>query len=551
MKKALTVLKYIWYSLMGIGELVFTMFALYSVFFEMSGDTIVEMFSSTLIFSVMFVSFLLLLLIDIFAIIRLAAKKRYSFISTRLMKLFVASGGLGAGLYLDDDSGVEVYAVMIVLCVAFGLAAFFFGRYAERISPREGTKFYDANAAAGDRIGSQNSDKAEWAWEPAAREFFHGEVERNAVSNADAQKIQTYASMSIACFLCWLLRSENLKESFQESLSPNLVNKIIKQQESPLVLLEHTGGVLSREMIYEGILPFFDSYYWGVGDKKFFTHDLPGYRFDYFKVFGDNKNFYVNDFSWEKQLELEKLLDRQLEYFNFLQKRYRFLFFRKFKSRLFGITMEVQFSLFGGRKYSEKCFQQIENPSEELVEKMCDRLNEYYEAAGKAPLSNKKEVFNMFDECTAYIYSPVEDVIAYSIVGIGELKYGKGCGFTVKGDYVSKVVDAKKIEEPWSEAFERNRRMGELSNEGERPMSIVPYDLGGSQLSDNTILAPNLVADFKDECDRRIICLIKQSVDNISYSCEPIYKNGSMAGVKMLAKTAKGKKLFEDEIIVK
>lgn len=541
MKSFLKVMQYIWFSLLGIFEFVMCIGIIGAT---LSGDEPIEPISAAIVLTF---GFALLTMINIGGIARLAGNKKFVFFSTLLMKLFTAVVALTAvGYLVSGPEYMEAYIFLLFVSLGLGLGAYFFGRFTDKTSPIEP---YSGNM--GTVFSAFTCDKAEWSWEVAAKEYFGGNFISDEISESESDRIFDYAAMPIACYLCWLLRRDLVTEAFYEGLPDNLVAKVKSGFEDPLELFSCMDNTLTRDMISSKAHYFTDAYYWSEKTNGAYNNDTYGYQFDYFDIMGEGKNYYVNEFSWDKQMRLEEVLDKRFTIFSFDEDHNDFPLFTKVYSELYGDEVEIKASKNVPKEYARACAEQIAHPDKELAEKICGRLNDFREEYGEEPLKNRNDIFKLFGIYAAFIYPPVDDGLAYNVIGGGKLEEEHGCGFTVNDRYVTEVCYADDLDAPWSADVRRWRRIENISSEKVRKMSIIPHELGGSDSADNTVSAPEVIADFKDECDKRIICLMKQRTDpNIRYSCEPIYDNGRVIGVTV-SLTSGGKNIFMDRIKIR
>ena len=149
-------------------------------------------------------------------------------------------------------------------------------------------------------IPAFHKDKAEWAWEEAAAEYFRlrGTVydiddpgqyksfqERvGAMESGESDQIYDYAGMPIACFLGWLIQRDLVSEDFRQLYDPELLQAVKNETRTPLEALRNMDYVLSRDDIKQEALPFVNFYYNMEGNNNSFKHSTRKYFFDYYRA---------------------------------------------------------------------------------------------------------------------------------------------------------------------------------------------------------------------------------------------------------------------------
>lgn len=543
MKTFFKVFTCVWLSLFAIAELIMLIGIVGATVDPAAGNDPIEPISMVVI---LFIAFGVFLAIDIGGLVRVAGGKSLVFFSTLLMKLFAGAVGFTAiGIAMDDERDYVLYAVLLAICLVIGLAAFFLGRYTDKISP-------ELSLGVGPAVMLRRfeCEKVEWSMETAAQEYFGREIVPESAYADAADKISQYAAMPMASYICWLLRRGLLTHEFYSDIPEETVKDVMEGRQSPTILLGYTDEVFTREMIDESARSFTDTYYWNSLHDSFriaYDHDCQSYQFDYFEIVGGGKDHYVNEFSPEKQLMLEHLLDKRFAASCGEEDPHSYPSASAVNSELFGCRLSVKAPDRVSDDYIRACIEQISHPDKELVERIGNRLNEFRDGYAHKPFTDNDDIFKLFGARLMIVYPPEANELAYSIIGGGSLEKEHGCGFTVRDRYVSRVVYEDEVLSPWSGRFVREKRLEDLDSERLRTMCIFPYECGGTQSAENTVSAPEVVADFKDECDRRMICLLKQGV-KLNYLCEPIYEDGRVIGVSAAAAGDDRRNVFYDRI---
>ncbi|MBQ8966640.1 hypothetical protein [Ruminococcus sp.] len=483
----------------------------------------------------------ILMLISFGSIARLHMDKKMVFVCGLLMRLFVLGGGAAWFFYSSYHvSSPEAAAVTLFITLIFGVAAYIMGRQSDKRSDHS-----PGNANSSFIADNFDVEKAEWCFDAAAEEYYGRDVPP-MISEKDSDRIYGYAARPMASYLGWLVSRGLVTEGFCQGIDPVLLQDVRDGRADPLLLLEQNDLTLTSDMIDKQAGWFTNNYYWDCMHRTrwwFYAFDLDStsYQFDYFDIIGCGQNYYVNDFDPRRQEELNKLLDRRFREYD-KEGRYDYELYKTVDSKIFG-EAEILADEDISESYLDMICDMIADPSAELEDSLFAAIQDFAENCG-THYADKQEAFAAFSEPSVYVSRPEGEEPAFVIEGGGELEPEHGCGMTVRGRYVSNLTYAGEEDEPWTEAVRLSMKMEDMDREPLRQAFVIPYECGGSQTADNMVSLPETLAEAKEKCDRRIICLLKQGM-KLSYVFEPYYNSaGRAAGMKVEALRTDGRKAF-------
>ncbi|MBQ5311648.1 MAG: hypothetical protein ILP19_06365 [Oscillospiraceae bacterium] len=487
--------------------------------------------------AVLAVVFAILTAISIGGIYRAAVEKRLAFATVMLMELGVLFTGLAVLALVPSASFVPAAVVFGGLGAVTLIGAVLLGRLSDKLSREARTAHINAPA-----VSMQLFDfvKAEWYWNAAAAEYFGSIPE--VVSESESDAVLLYASMPMASYLCWLIQRDLVSHEIYTYVSKELIDDIKSRRARPTALMPCLEFCLSKDIVCQTAYRFTDQYFWDKlhRPEAYAPHSLDSicYIFDYADIFSDGTNLYVNEYTDEKQIRLEQLLDRRYEEFDD-DGIYEYRCVDTKEDTLLG-KVDI-FSDSADAKYRDRCTDLISKDSA-LKPVICERLKEFRRIYDDTPVSDE-EIIQLFGSPGIYIPAPQGDEPAFCVVGGGELEPEHGCGFTVRGDYITEVTEADDVAEPWSETFEKRRALDMAKDSQPRWVYIIPPELGGEDTEDNRTRALSGIADLKEKCERRILILKKQGFD-ISPTCAPRYTDGTATGFKITAEYSNGRMAF-------
>ena len=134
-----------------------------------------------------------------------------------------------------------------------------------------------SGGAPGAGVPSFWMDKAEWAWDSAAAEYFalqgqlrHPDTEEGrqelmnltqSMPQTEIDRIYSYAGSPIAYYLGWLISRDLVSEAFQNLHSPEELRALKEERKTPGEVLQDMDYVLTRQDIKKEALLFTDLYY--------------------------------------------------------------------------------------------------------------------------------------------------------------------------------------------------------------------------------------------------------------------------------------------------
>ena len=220
------------------------------------------------------------------------------------------------------------------LGAVFGAMAFFLPKFWGSTQALGASGSQAGHAGPAVEVPAFRADKAEWAWEEAAAEYFRlrGTVydiddreqyklfqERiGGMEPGESDRIYDYAGMPIACFLGWLIRRDLISDDFRSLHDPELLQAVKNETKTPLDVFRNMDYVLSKDDIKQEAMPFVNFYYNAEGNSGSFKHSTRKYFFDYYRAVCsrfDVPRYYCVDFTRESFHVLAKILDqRYLEF---------------------------------------------------------------------------------------------------------------------------------------------------------------------------------------------------------------------------------------------
>ncbi|MBE6867138.1 hypothetical protein [uncultured Ruminococcus sp.] len=485
-----------------------------------------------------------LCMISFGGLVREAACKRLNLTSNMLMRLFTLGTGFTALFWCleDDVHPYEAVAGMLALCIILGIVAILVGRKADKLSP-------DNSSSSRVHIDNFESDKAEWHWDAAAKEYYRGNVPED-MSDSDNDRIYEYASLPMAYYLLWLLDRDMVSKEFYSLIPADVVSAVRDGRESPVQLLMCTDYCFSKDMISEEVYNFTNVYYWGCFQKSGLTYGYDSlyesYMFDYFHIAGEDRNYYVNSYSNDIREKLEEVLDRRFS-------EYRDGMVDSVErpgsefSERYG--WEVYISMCKGADDNdlERCIADFKEPSDAKFEKIKQSiLNHAVYCYGESE-EYDEELFELYNAYNITVYHSEKGEPAYTLSGSCDYDGDEMFNITVRGDIVYLPLLEDEEIPPYSEKMDRVLAILDADVSVGRSVALIPFIFGGSHGAENTVYMPTVCADIKEECDSRIICLVKQGME-LDYKCEPKYKDGRAMGFTVSAKDISGRTVFYEKI---
>ena len=485
-----------------------------------------------------------LFMISLGGIVREKMEKKLNFITNTFMRLFIIGTGLTVVLRFteEDDLPYELLACFQGVCIILGICSVLLGRKANKLSPK-------IIAPGTNRIDNFEIEKAEWLWDAAASEYYRGAVPED-MSESDNDLIYNYASMPMACYLLWLLHRGMVSEDFCDMVSEDVLESIRNGSESPVAFLAFSDYCFTRDMISDEVYNFTNTYYWGNIRRSGFqipynSYDA-AYQFDYFHIVGNDRYYYVNSYSWETQQKLEEVLDKRLreyrEDIGTAEKR------STEYSDVYHWELDVELCYGADENDLKAVLDDVLYPDAQKLESVRRCLAEHAEHN-----FSDEEYEELFDFYSAYllkVYHSEDGRPAYVLDGYCGYDCEESFSLTVRGDIVYSDPESDSEIPPYSEHMEMLLSLMHADPSDGRNIALIPCKFGGSQGADNTLYMPSACADIKERCDNRIACLLKQGTE-LSYTCEPMYKDGRVNGFTVTAKDPVGRVKFSESAELK
>ncbi|WP_295155683.1 hypothetical protein [uncultured Ruminococcus sp.] len=487
--------------------------------------------------------FMLLIAVSFGGMARLFLGKKLVFASNMLMRLFIVGTGMMAMVVTMGANGEPlIYGLIFLADAMIGLGAYFLGKHADKISYNS-IKY---NGSAAYKIENFECDKAKWAWDAAVKEYYRGDIPE-VIPDNERDEIQEYCALPIACYLLWLLRRGGVSDVFLDMIPKDVLERVKNGSESPVSLLACTDYVFSCDMVAEEYQAFTNNYYWDAVHRgeRHFPHSCfaISYQFDYFEFFGGGQRYYINEWSQTSQKELEFWIERRFaEYDSDLDDSKGC---GSYNSEVYGWEAHFELSKGADDEDLRKCLEDFQHPSDRTRETIRKRLEEYAEDFGV----EKENVFDFFHADTVKVYHSLDGQPAYTITGYGSFGDYDDDGFsvTVRGEDVSPVQAAYEGINPYSDWMDHYEAFYAYKEDERRTVMLTPFECGGEQSEENSITLHPSLADFKDSCDTRIECLIKQGCE-LSYKCDPVLSNDKVRGLMITARDKDGRNEFFDSM---
>ena len=402
------------------------------------------------------VTFGLIMAISITGYIRTIHGKKVVAISL-LMKLTVFLYGAGCS-FLAIEEGI--YAFGLFICLGTMLAIMV-------IAVPRGIKRTTSTVGAAASLREPFLFRADWEWEPAAKEYVRLRGLQNLDHLTDAQnnEIYTYAVGPFSYFFYWLALSGKLSNDFcKEFPTPDFTEQMRSHRLTPVDALNQIDAYIDAEDILQEIHPFIRHYY----DVRFFDLEKNIYLYDYYDVLGAfSDRFYCIDFTWEYA---EKLFQRiQAAYENWaaecakefypeygiqaLCKRYSTHYEQELEVYPTG---ERRNGFPGGPEaYAERCVQCLDVLNAAQWQRLERLVRETYDYAGIGTEHPLEKFYPLY----LYIAEPknADDLVFY-VSGDAGFEEEDGFSFTVRNGIIVECGLSYDFEDPYSVSCERKYR---------------------------------------------------------------------------------------------
>lgn len=382
------------------------------------------------------------------------------------------------------------------------------------------------------------ADKAEWAWEDAALEYFRlrGTVydpkdsEQNnafrerisAMQDSETDTIYDYAGMPIAYFLGWLIERDLVSEDFRNLHGPEILKAVKDETQTPVEVLRNMDYVLSRDDIDPKAYRLMDFYYNAEktdsplkrGTHSSFKRRSRKYFFDYYRAVCsrfDVPRYYCVDFSWERFHQLAQILDRRYQEFcrsgfdeDELEQDERIL-----RSQYFDSAAELLYERGTPKVYVQMCADAYESMSAHLSKAISGKLLEYCTEEIPDEDAVPEKILPHFHPQRVLVMKPEsEEIPAYMILGESEWEEEHGVAFTVIGNYAVNSSYYADAESPWSDDMIWEYRLQRDAEQGNFcEVDPVPAQFGGDNAGSGRIRMVAAAAQLKEEIDEMIEAL--------------------------------------------
>ena len=424
------------------------------------------------------------------------------------------------------------------------------------------------------------ADKAEWAWEDAALEYFRlrGTVydpkdsEQNnafrerisAMQDSETDTIYDYAGMPIAYFLGWLIERDLVSGEVRNLHGMESLQSVKDETQTPVEVLRNMDYVLSRDDIDPKAYRLMDFYYnmEGTcspikhGSQPCFKHRSRKYFFDYYRAVCsrfDVPRYYCVDFSWERFQQLAQILDKRYQEFcrsgfdeDELEQDERIL-----RSQYFDSAAELLYERGTPKVYVQMCADAYESMSAQLSKAISGKLQEYCteEIPDEDVVPDK--ILPHFHPQRVVVMKPVdEEIPAYMILGESEWEEEHGVAFTVIGDYVVNSSYYADAESPWSDNMIWEYRLQRDAEQGNFcEVDPVPAQFGGDNEGAGRVRMVAAAAQLKEEIDEMIEALFMLKMAD-KYDYKVVY-DGKEPSYIFISATKDEMRTFADSIRLK
>ena len=382
------------------------------------------------------------------------------------------------------------------------------------------------------------ADKAEWAWEDAALEYFRlrGTVydpkdsEQNnafrerisAMQDSETDTIYDCAGMPIAYFLGWLIERDLVSEDFRNLHGPEILQAVKDETQTPVEVLRNMDYVLSRDDIDPKAYRLMDFYYNAEktdsplkrGTHSSFNHRSRKYFFDYYRAVCsrfDVPRYYCVDFSWERFHQLAQILDRRYQEFcssgfdeDELEQDERIL-----RSQYFDSAAELLYERGAPKEYVQMCADAYESMSAHLSKAISGKLLEYCTEEIPDEDAVPEKILPHFHPQRVVVMKPESvEIPAYMILGESEWEEEHGVTFTVIGDYAVNSSYYADAESPWSDDMIWEYKLQRDAEQGNFcEVDPVPAQFGADNAGSGRIRMVVAAAQLKEEIDEMIEAL--------------------------------------------
>lgn len=443
-------------------------------------------------------------------------------------------------LGIPEAGGIAIFIAALIGALSFALPKMW------------GSPSKSSHTRAAVKLPVFSADKAKWAWDEAAIEYFRlqgivydlqdGEQKKNyqeqvaAMNDSESAQIYDYAGTPIAYFLGWLVQRNLVSEDFLQLHGAEAVQAVREERDTPLSLLRNMDYVLSSEDIVPRINAFMVYYYEDVRRFGPYSSKRTKYFMDYYRAVCSRfttPRYYCLKFDWESFHELARILDRRYRKYSgddlfsddYAPQE------RVLRAEYFDTAAELRCEPGTPPEYADRCADAYEHMSEPLRRELAASLEEFCTEEIPEEMTPDK-ILHMLEPTEVVVFRPVDlgtatdgigAVPAYVILGESAWEPEHGVAFTVIGDCVVSSSYHADAESPWQEHFMWKYRIHRDALNGDYCMvDKIPADFGGSGGEADRIRIPLSAALCKKEMDLLVESLYMRGFAN-KYECKVTY----------------------------
>lgn len=443
-------------------------------------------------------------------------------------------------LGIPEAGGIAIFIAALIGALSFALPRMW------------GSPSMSSHTGAAVKLPVFNADKAKWAWDEAAIEYFRlqgivydlqdGEQKKNyqervaAMNDSESAQIYDYAGTPIAYFLGWLVQRNLVSEDFLQLHGAEAVQAVREERDTPLSLLRNMDYVLSGEDIVPRINTFMVYYYEDERRSGPYSSKRTKYFMDYYRAVCSRfttPRYYCLKFDWESFHELARILDRRYREYSggdlfsddYAPQE------RVLRAEYFDTAAELRCEPGTPPEYADRCADAYEHMSEPLRRELAASLEEFCTEEIPEEMTPDK-ILRMLEPTEVVVSRPVDlgaatdgigAVPAYVILGESAWEPEHGVAFTVIGDCVVSSTYHADAESPWQEHFMWKYRIHRDALNGDYCMvDKIPADFGGSGDEADRIRIPLSAALCKKEMDLLVEALYIRGFAN-KYECKVTY----------------------------
>lgn len=443
-------------------------------------------------------------------------------------------------LGIPEAGGIAIFIAALIGALSYALPKMW------------GSPSMSSHTGAAVKLPVFTADKAKWAWDEAAIEYFRlqgivydlldGEQKKNyqervaAMNDSESAQIYDYAGTPIAYFLGWLAQRNLVSEDFLQLHGAEAVQAVREERDTPLSLLRNMDYVLSSEDIAPGMNSFMVYYY--EDERRFgpYSSKRTKYFMDYYRAVCSRfttPRYYCLKFDWESFHELARILDRRYREYSggdlfsddYAPQE------RVLRAEYFDTAAELRCEPGTPPEYADRCADAYEHMSEPLRRELAASLEEFCTEEIPEEMTPDK-ILHMLEPTEVVVSRPVDlgaatdgigAVPAYVILGESAWEPEHGVAFTVIGDCVVSSTYHADAESPWQEHFMWKYRIHRDALNGDYcEVDKIPADFGGSGGEADRIRIPLSAALCKKEMDLLVEALYIRGFAN-KYECKVTY----------------------------